>query len=572
MPDIAEASAPPKVASGKRFKVRTGCITCKIRKVKCDEVKPACKRCTDTGRVCDGYAPVPAPSSKKSATGQRNVVVQQRRPPQLNPVQAMAKCVFIDVKALKNGFAGEERQWLEYFSVHAGPALSGVFDSSFWSHILPQLSTSQPAIKHALLAVASSHARFKAESENDVESNKSVAVSRDFSLRHYNQAIASLQQHLTKSSGVEVPLICCLLFICLECLYGNRILVLDHLRNGLNILTSVPSQSNGTPYRIDMPSVAQSLHRVFRRLDSQSTLFGKPTSPCFENLELSPTFRVPSSFADFEEAKRVLDVLISSGLNFVRATIDGRFAADEDPMAAPLLQAQLQEQFLLWQKTLDNLINRSETSLSGSSSEKMLRVQYTAIFIFLSTCLEIEETAWDAYLPSFTAIVDWAQSISKPPSFTAQKSTREKSPSPPKASPVFALDMALIPPLFLTAIKCRDPIIRRQAITLMEASPAREGLWDARLHSRVARRVMDVEESSMVLSSPSDFSASSPTLTISSTDSDISISILEERFRVRNADIGEVSEGPERTCNVTFYTAPDGMLEDWVIWEELLQF
>lgn len=36
-------------------KVRTGCITCKIRRKKCDETKPECHRCTSTGRRCDGY-------------------------------------------------------------------------------------------------------------------------------------------------------------------------------------------------------------------------------------------------------------------------------------------------------------------------------------------------------------------------------------------------------------------------------------------------------------------------------------------------------------------------------------
>ncbi|KAH8648558.1 hypothetical protein BX600DRAFT_116313 [Xylariales sp. PMI_506] len=36
-------------------KVRTGCATCKILKVKCDEKKPFCDRCTNTYRQCDGY-------------------------------------------------------------------------------------------------------------------------------------------------------------------------------------------------------------------------------------------------------------------------------------------------------------------------------------------------------------------------------------------------------------------------------------------------------------------------------------------------------------------------------------
>ncbi|KAE8550509.1 hypothetical protein EYB25_006736 [Talaromyces marneffei] len=35
--------------------VKSGCRTCKVRRVKCDETRPACGRCTSTGRTCDGY-------------------------------------------------------------------------------------------------------------------------------------------------------------------------------------------------------------------------------------------------------------------------------------------------------------------------------------------------------------------------------------------------------------------------------------------------------------------------------------------------------------------------------------
>lgn len=34
---------------------RTSCVTCMTRRVKCDELKPECMRCTSTGRKCEGY-------------------------------------------------------------------------------------------------------------------------------------------------------------------------------------------------------------------------------------------------------------------------------------------------------------------------------------------------------------------------------------------------------------------------------------------------------------------------------------------------------------------------------------
>ncbi|KAL2829505.1 hypothetical protein BDW59DRAFT_142169 [Aspergillus cavernicola] len=40
-------------------RVKSGCITCRIRRVKCDEGKPDCGRCRSTGRKCDGYTHPP---------------------------------------------------------------------------------------------------------------------------------------------------------------------------------------------------------------------------------------------------------------------------------------------------------------------------------------------------------------------------------------------------------------------------------------------------------------------------------------------------------------------------------
>lgn len=36
-------------------KVRSGCVTCKKRHIKCDEIKPACTKCKKSGLRCGGY-------------------------------------------------------------------------------------------------------------------------------------------------------------------------------------------------------------------------------------------------------------------------------------------------------------------------------------------------------------------------------------------------------------------------------------------------------------------------------------------------------------------------------------
>ncbi|KAF5573595.1 fungal Zn binuclear cluster domain-containing protein [Fusarium pseudocircinatum] len=45
----------PSTPSRRRTRTFTGCWTCRARRVKCDEVKPSCKRCTNASRICEGY-------------------------------------------------------------------------------------------------------------------------------------------------------------------------------------------------------------------------------------------------------------------------------------------------------------------------------------------------------------------------------------------------------------------------------------------------------------------------------------------------------------------------------------
>ena len=55
-------------------------------------------------------------------------------------------------------------------------------------------------------------------------------------------------------------------------------------------------------------------------------------------------------------------------------------------------------------------------------------------------------------------------------------------------------EMELIPPLFMTARKCRHPQLRRRAINLLRQGSAQEGLWNAKHSIDVAVRCINLEE------------------------------------------------------------------------------
>jgi len=56
------SSMPTKASNNQKervkrphLKVRSGCKTCRVRRVKCDETKPHCLRCARADRQCEGY-------------------------------------------------------------------------------------------------------------------------------------------------------------------------------------------------------------------------------------------------------------------------------------------------------------------------------------------------------------------------------------------------------------------------------------------------------------------------------------------------------------------------------------
>jgi len=60
--------------------------------------------------------------------------------------------------------------------------------------------------------------------------------------------------------------------------------------------------------------------------------------------------------------------------------------------------------------------------------------------------------------------------------------------------PTYSMSLGVIAPLFATAVRCRNPIIRRQALQILLMCNRKEGLWDSIISAKVAERVICIEE------------------------------------------------------------------------------
>ncbi|KAK1598894.1 uncharacterized protein LY79DRAFT_505463 [Colletotrichum navitas] len=150
-------------------KVRTGCLTCKSRKVKCDEAKPACARCTGTGRRCEGYAVV-VPSNRAIARA-------RSRTTRLREALAQARA------SMAGG--GSEKATLEYLARDVAPKLPQNLENQFWTVAVPRMSKSEPAVRHAVAAVGSLSPppRLRSSSNNPVQGGTPQTEA------HYSEAL-----------------------------------------------------------------------------------------------------------------------------------------------------------------------------------------------------------------------------------------------------------------------------------------------------------------------------------------------------------------------------------------------
>lgn len=276
----------------------------RIRRVKCDESKPACQRCTSTGRKCDGYVSNILPSNPHD---QRSAVVVHRFP-------------------MRIPGTGQEKRGFQYFITNTASELTGYYSSSFWEYLILQASTTEPSLRHAVVAIAALHEKFTDRRLRGVspghENSESI-----FAVNQYMKAISHLRRSL--SSGKQAPLtalMSCLLFVCFDYLRGNSDSAMMHLQSGLEILRDLRSWGEKS-----RDIAEQSMAPLFMRLAAQSILY-IDTRDSFDqrrfakllmNVRTREPAPIPEAFADLEEARSALDVA-SNGLFRVFYLCDGK--------------------------------------------------------------------------------------------------------------------------------------------------------------------------------------------------------------------------------------------------------
>jgi hypothetical protein len=140
-----------------------------------------------------------------------------------------------------------------------------------------------------------------------------------------------------------------------------------------------------------------------------------------------------------------------------------------------------------WKKAFDQIWERyvKENDAGTFVHASMLRMHVeTMCLALVGVCMEDEEN-FDAYNDVFADIVNIAECSLQ--ALNSNKSSRRK----------FQFDSHVVIPLYMTGYKCRDPKMRRRAISSLLAYPRREGVFDSLLAGKMTQWAMNIEEEHM---------------------------------------------------------------------------
>ncbi|KAK7888082.1 hypothetical protein LTR67_008959 [Exophiala xenobiotica] len=468
---------------------RLGCATCRQRRLKCDESKPGCKRCASSGYKCDFETSL-TPGTSDSLT----FIYYAAGPPR---GISQPDCEF------------PERRALDFFIHRAIPDIRGESSSDLWSKYLLPLVYHEPAIKYAVAALATLYEDYVNYSIDESES----------ALVLYGKAINLISKLDPFSQGaVDIALGSCVLFASFEGLSKHPRSLISHVLSGTRILGDEALSRQSFIPRVLVKS-------IFRGLITQALQIGDNDVVRQDRSE--DYLSIPDSFATIEEASVCLDEFEHYTLHQVR---DAALAVEkETPYTEFVVRfenvvARNKRLTRRWRSAAAKFLAAEGDSLSPTHLR--LKVIDTSFSIGMGS---VGECDFDRYMDEFKQIVDWSELYLKalaapvadqntmwrestPRSNTTPASTPSPTPSDhsqpsqklrprplmPKPEmrlcPTFSVSAGVILRLQMVALKCRDPLIRRRALRLIQISNRREGLLDSQIVGKFAERIISIEE------------------------------------------------------------------------------
>lgn len=443
----------------------------RIRRVKCDEAKPSCQRCLNTGRKCDGYLP------KESKVTRRQLDVAIQEFSDLGSVsQALSHFPQQSRSPTPESFA-----LFDVFRHLTAPSTTSFMPSQFWTRELLQLAHCEPAFWHATLALGALHQQRQIESVESIGSYRAHALTRETDENH-----ARAMSHAQKIKDPAKLLALSLALVSISSMTGRWAESQVHIAAAHRLL----SQTKNDP-------ATKPAAEMLLRLDLQAMTFSESTAPYpFADAawltQVDEDMRQRERLESYEQAGTAIYAICRRLLLF-----DAVLATNNvtDEKAAVMMQ-DLMLDLTTWEYQM-SLFEREHSG--GEPCAASIRLYHTIARLLVKTTLFGPETRWDNMLGYFERVLGYAEYLV----FQTPKSTLHNTVS---------LEPGLVIPLFLTATRCRHPQLRRQAIAYMWILKRLEGMWASEAAAAAAEKVLAVEEGDLYQGNPSRYATETPSI------------------------------------------------------------
>lgn len=440
----------------------------------------------------------------------------------------------------------EEQGYFDWFMEKTTKKFAGLFPSDFWETLVFQASAQEPAVRHAVVALSAAHRFDISHDPRTVPATYGMDAER-LTLQQYNKAIRYLRASTAAADmdSLRVTLIACLVFTTLEYLRGQYQMGSAHLRYGIQLLASVSAPKRQSVMSPNLLSPAEdfahsALIDSYSRLSIQSAMFGHiPPRLCVMTRD-PQTHALPYIFPKLLDARQTLDDLLNRIHCLKRHYFDGRAErTGEDAEEMRETQSKILADLSLWRKAYNASVARIEED--GDRRDKvgflLLRTYHEMAKIMALVSLSpSNEMVYDSFTPNFLLVMSTFYDIWKSwASLDVQNiDLRQILRGEEWSEHGFTVESGYIPPIYYTALKCRVPRIRRQAIKILQSAPHREGVWNGPLLADVLEEVLNLEEGDRYAGDPS---VDEPMYAAKLTEHDLSVPLVEESARISDVKV-----------------------------------
>ncbi|KAF7562080.1 hypothetical protein G7046_g2059 [Stylonectria norvegica] len=360
----------------------TGCVTCRIRRVKCDEAKPACQRCVVSKRQCDGYLP------EDSTVTRRQLAVAVRGLSIVGPVSA-ALSNYPRHRSRSTSPAGFPL--FDVFRHSTAPSTAAFLPSDFWTRELLQLAHLEPAVWHATIALGALHQRRDLLSLGGNESR----------LDHLQrQANENHARAITCARELKDPtklLALSLAFVSITSMMGRWKEHLVHMMAGHRLM----GQSNN--------AASSAAADMLTRLDLQAMTFSDSRAPYPYRdaawlTKVDTDMRVEKTIDSYSQAGTTLFALFRR-LILLSESVEGGHMTDEE--FAPLMLS-VESELATWELKMSAFERRNP---NGGPWALAIRLYHLMLRTFVQGGVFGPESRWDALLGNFEHIMACAEEL-----------------------------------------------------------------------------------------------------------------------------------------------------------------